>query len=594
MDPLVNRMRTRLPLSTGRRWKEPGLSRSLPLAVLVLTFALSGVLAYQAQDAARSHRAASEGTLRDYGAFASWELERRLGETTKQTLSAALARGLPPQLTPADRNPESAVSDLVRWTEPALVRCGCSGATHDYFYLNLTDGRFAVASSRLSAAQLGWVREQASKLRVPPPPAREVTIRHGKGRVTRQISSDGEGITRVPVPGQPSKSLLYRIATTEEGEPSGVYGFVLDLPEFTRSVITGILEGDPLLPPTLTDGEPNQALLAVAVSSPSGEPIFRSRGILSPTTVAVDTVGEDFGRLVLRVGVRPEIADRLVIGGLPRSRLPLLVGILFLTLLLGVIALVQMRRQQELTRMRSEFVSGVSHELRTPLAQIRLFADLLRSGRLPEPQRARSIHIISDEARRLSYLVENVLRFAGAGRRPAPVAPAPTDVDRVVRETVESFAPLASSRGASLRLAGEPGVYAAVDADAIRQAVLNLLDNAVKYGPEGQHVEVGVERLGAEVRIRVDDEGPGIPAADRDRIWRPYHRLSRAVEAATGGSGIGLAVVRDVAALHGGATSVEDAPGGGARFVISLPALPAGAEGDAVPTGSDRAAGGIA
>lgn len=591
----MNRMRTRLRPSTGRRRNDPGLSRSLPLVVLVLTFALSGVLAYQAQDAARSHRAASEGTLRDYGAFASWELGRRIVESAKQTLSATLTRGLPSALTPADRDPESAVSDFVLWTEPALAWCACSGAIHDYFYLSLADGRIAVSGSRLSAADREWIREQAAAKRRPPPrPAREVTIRHGTRQATRQVNSEGNGITSVPVPGQPSKSLLYGVATTEEGVPSAVYGFVLDLPEFTRTVITGILAGDPLLPPTLTDGAPNEAVLAVAVSSPSGEPIFRSRGTLDPATLVVDTVGGDFGRLVLRVGVRPEIADRLVIGGLPRSRLPLLAGVLLLTLVLGVTALVQMRRQQELSRMRSDFVSGVSHELRTPLAQIRLFADLLQSGRLPEPQRARSIHIIADEARRLSYLVENLLRFARSERAAVPVAPAPADVVRVVRETVESFAPLASARGASLRLAGAPGVYAAVDADAIRQAVLNLLDNAVKYGPTGQRVEVAVERRGAEVRIRVDDEGPGIPAADRGRIWRPYHRLSREAENASGGSGIGLAVVQDVAAAHGGAASVEDAPGRGARFVISLPALPAGVEEAAAPSTLEPAAGGAA
>ncbi|MEW5926793.1 MAG: HAMP domain-containing sensor histidine kinase [Gemmatimonadota bacterium] len=587
-------MRNRLRPSRGRHRTDPGFSRSLPLVVLVLTFALSGVLAYQAQDAARSHRAASEGTLRDYGAFASWELGRRIVESAKQTLSATLARGLPSTLTPADRDPESAVSDFVRWTEPALEWCGCSGAIHDYFYLNLADGRIAVSGSRLSAADRAWIREQAAKRRPPPPAAREVTIRHGEQRATRQVSEEGDGITSVPVPGRPSKSLLYAVATTEEGTPSAVYGYVLDLPEFTRTTLTGILAGDPLLPPTLTDGAPNEAVLAVAASSPSGEPIFRSRGALDPRTLAVDTVGGDFGRLVLRVGVRPEIADRLVIGGLPRSRLPLLAGVLLLTLVLGVTALVQMRRQQELSRMRSDFVSGVSHELRTPLAQIRLFADLLLSGRLPEPQRARSIHIIGDEARRLSYLVENVLRFARSERAAAPVSPAPADVARVVRETVESFAPLASARGATLRVAGPPGVYAAVDADALRQAVLNLLDNAVKYGPAGQRVEVAVERLGAEVRIRVDDEGPGIPAADRERVWRPYHRLSREAETASGGSGIGLAVVQDVAAAHGGAASVEDAPGGGARFVISLPALPAGVGEAAAPSRLEPAAGGAA
>ncbi|MBV9774199.1 MAG: HAMP domain-containing histidine kinase [Gemmatimonadetes bacterium] len=587
-------MRTRLPPYTGRHWKEPGFSRSLPLAVLVLTLALSGVLAYQAQDAARSHRAASENTLRDYGAFASWELGRRIEESARQTLSGALTRGIPSQLTPVGKDAEAAVSDYLRWTGPAMERCRCPGATHDFFYLNVSDGRLAVRESRLTPADREWIREQVSARRsAPAPRAREVRIRGGGSRVVRRIV-ETQPVAWVSLPGRPSKSLLYTTATDEDGVTSGVYGLVLDLPEFTRSVIGGILAETPLLPPTLTHGAPNEAVLAIAVSSLSGEPIFRSRGVLNPTTMVVDTVGGDFGRLVIRVGVRPEMADGLLIGGLPRSRLPLLLGVLCLTLVLGVVALVQLRRQQELARMRSGFVSGVSHELRTPLAQIRLFADLLDSGRLREPERARSVRIISDEARRLSYLVENVLRFARSEQGAGQVAPAPADVAEVVRETVESFAPLAAARGAALELTAGAGAYASVDPDAMRQVLLNLLDNAVKYGPDGQRVRIGVERRDAQVRIMVDDEGPGIPEADREQVWHSFKRLSREAEAATGGSGIGLAVVRDLVAMHGGAASVEDAPGGGARFVVSLPALPAAAEYEDAPARLEAVRGGAA
>lgn len=584
-----------LPTPTGRRWREIGASRSLPLVALVLTLVLSGVLAYQAQDAARSHRTAIEGTLRDYGAFASWELGRRIEEEARRTLSRSLTRGFPPRVAPAVRDPESALSDFVRWTGPVFEMCGCPGAIHDFFFLDLSDGRLAVQGEELTAADREWIRAQLStRRRAPLPRPREVTIRRPGGRSIRRILSQGEPITSLPLPGRASRSLLYVTASAEDGAPSGAYGFVLDLPSFARSVIGGILADTPLLPPTLTGGAPNQEVLAIVVSAPSGEPIFRSRGTLDPSTTVVDTVGGDFGRLVVRVSVRPEVADRLVIGGLPRSRLPLLVGVLLVTLLLGVVALVQIRRQQELARLRSGFVSGVSHELRTPLAQIRLFADLLESGRLGEPLRTRSVRIISDEARRLSYLVENVLRFARSERGPDRIAPRPADVAGVVRETVESFAPLAAARGATLHLEEEPGARGAVDPDALRQVVLNLLDNAVKYGPAGQWIRVGVERAGTRVRIVVDDQGPGIPEADRERVWQPYYRLSRELEGETGGSGIGLAVVRDLVALHDGAASVEDAPGGGARFVVSLPALEADAEDGGGPGPAEGARRGVA
>jgi signal transduction histidine kinase len=98
-----------------------------------------------------------------------------------------------------------------------------------------------------------------------------------------------------------------------------------------------------------------------------------------------------------------------------------------------------------------------------------------------------------------------------------------------------------------------------------------LLDNAVKYGPAGQTILVTSEIVGDRARISVEDQGPGIPHSDRMRVWEPYVRLNRDVESATGGSGIGLSVVRELVTLHGGRTRAEGAPSGGARVVIELP-----------------------
>jgi signal transduction histidine kinase len=114
-------------------------------------------------------------------------------------------------------------------------------------------------------------------------------------------------------------------------------------------------------------------------------------------------------------------------------------------------------------------------------------------------------------------------------------------------------------------------VTALVDAGALRQIVLNLLDNAIKFGPRGQTVRLIVERADMRARVIVEDEGPGIPLSDRERIWTPYVRLRREHSAASVGSGIGLAVVRELAELHGGTALVEESSTGGARFVIEMP-----------------------
>jgi signal transduction histidine kinase len=115
-------------------------------------------------------------------------------------------------------------------------------------------------------------------------------------------------------------------------------------------------------------------------------------------------------------------------------------------------------------------------------------------------------------------------------------------------------------------------VHAVADPSALRQMVLNLLDNAVKYGPASQTVTIGTSLNGDRARLWVDDQGEGIPTRERERVWSSFYRLDRHANSSVAGSGIGLYVVRELARLHGGDAWVEDAPGGGARIVIELPA----------------------
>jgi signal transduction histidine kinase len=111
--------------------------------------------------------------------------------------------------------------------------------------------------------------------------------------------------------------------------------------------------------------------------------------------------------------------------------------------------------------------------------------------------------------------------------------------------------------------------------DAITRIVVNLLDNAVKYGPPGQTVRVGIDRVDGAARLTVSDQGPGVPPGDREQVWKPYRRLERDVKARLPGTGIGLSVVAELASLHEGRAWVEDAKGGGAEFVVELPLAPA-------------------
>jgi signal transduction histidine kinase len=244
------------------------------------------------------------------------------------------------------------------------------------------------------------------------------------------------------------------------------------------------------------------------------------------------------------------------------------VAVSFLGLLLY-----QFRRQEELARLRDDFVSGVSHELRTPLAQIRLLAELLRLGKLPtEEQKDRSLGIIDEEARRLSFLVDSILSFTHS--KPGGLSPVSTDVAVEIDEIVSGFEPLAQARGVRLATRLDSGIVADIDRGALRQVLLNLLDNAVRYGPPGQTVTITTSSAGDTWTLEVADEGPGIPADERERIFAPYYRMKRDAGGAVGGTGIGLAVVHRLVKEHGGRVHVVHANGNGgtgARFVVALP-----------------------
>jgi len=212
--------------------------------------------------------------------------------------------------------------------------------------------------------------------------------------------------------------------------------------------------------------------------------------------------------------------------------------------------------------------------LRTPLAQVRMFAETLRLGRVrSEGERVRSLEIIDQEARRLTHLVENILLFSRAERQLVRLAPRPCRLAGEVREALLSFAPIATARQIRVVQTLDDAACATVDVEAFRQIVLNLVDNAIKYSPTNGTVWVALGVRGDVVRLDVEDEGLGIPPGDVERVWTPFFRLERDVKSAVAGSGIGLAVVRDLVQRHGGRTGVErrGRDEQGSRFFVELP-----------------------
>ncbi|HWD92730.1 MAG TPA: ATP-binding protein [Verrucomicrobiae bacterium] len=242
-------------------------------------------------------------------------------------------------------------------------------------------------------------------------------------------------------------------------------------------------------------------------------------------------------------------------------------------------------RQLRLAEMKSNFVSSVSHELRAPIASVRLLAESLERGKVNEPQKQNEyFRFIVQECRRLSSLIENVLDFSRIEQGRKQYEFEPTDFFALTRETVKLMEPYAEEKGVRLEFTAKLETQPAapeggeggnpeleIDGRAIQQALVNLIDNAIKHSPKGSTVQVGAEFDAGWTRLFVEDTGPGIPPAEQEKIFERFYRLGSELRRETQGVGIGLSIVRHIVEAHGGRVTVRSNVGQGSRFTIELP-----------------------
>ena len=231
------------------------------------------------------------------------------------------------------------------------------------------------------------------------------------------------------------------------------------------------------------------------------------------------------------------------------------------------------RREVHLARLKSDFVANVSHELKTPLALIRLFAETLELGRVPSEEKAQLYYrVINKESHRLTQLINNILDFSRieAGRKEYRFAP--TDVARVVREVIESYRFQIEQQGFELALdVAEDIPVVPADEEALGQAILNLVNNAIKYSRDTKSIRIDVRREGPKVLVSVTDRGIGIPRGEHKKIFEKFYRGEDSLVHETKGSGLGLSLVQHIMDAHGGSVEVESAPGKGSTFTLVLP-----------------------
>jgi signal transduction histidine kinase len=230
------------------------------------------------------------------------------------------------------------------------------------------------------------------------------------------------------------------------------------------------------------------------------------------------------------------------------------------------------RREAVVARLQSDFVAAVSHEFRSPLTTVRQLSEMLEMDQVPSEERRRKYyHVLAGEARRLQRLVETLLNFGKMEAGAQEYHFQQVDVRELVSRAVREAALREDQASNRVKLSGpEAGIHLVGDADALTMALRNLLDNALKYSPASENVDVKWECVAGRVAISVVDRGLGIPRDEHEAIFQKFVRGRSSLQASIKGTGVGLAMVRHILSAHGGEVRLQSELGCGSTFTLVL------------------------
>lgn len=355
-----------------------------------------------------------------------------------------------------------------------------------------------------------------------------------------------------------------------------VFGLVLN-PSVFEGLIATIYTNHTLLPSILAESDAIRPFVHLQIKDAADNIVFATPNYRYNITTAHQIISGDYAGLFAGYSINATIdrqAARLfAFGAHPRDDLSGIAILLLLTLVLGFAALLLLRRERKLMVMRNDFVARVSHELRTPLTQIRMYAESLLFKRLPQQaDQIRALQVIQRETTRLGHLVENILRFSGSNGQKKLSEHQPYPLQKLLIQLQDDFTPMLTAKQATLKINCDGKVTCQCHKESVLQILGNLLDNALKYGPDKQTINLHVSENDNQVRICLDDQSPGIPSRYHQRVFEPYFRLESEQQRAIAGTGIGLSVASELAGQMGGSIKVESLIEGGNRFCLTLPA----------------------
>ena len=357
--------------------------------------------------------------------------------------------------------------------------------------------------------------------------------------------------------GQPTLIAFCSLGSNDDGRARTV-GYAVQVDGITALLATVVRSVD--IAPGVTVAATAPEVVRGDQATPVAEPLARVP--LFPTTSGwmvsmSDARGRSIGAIVAR----------------ERSTYSALVSGMLVVMVVGVVLIARASaRAAELSRLKSAFVANVSHELKTPLALIRMYGETLESGIVSEEDKRREFSgIIRRESERLTHLIDNVLDLGRieAGSKRYTVAQA--DLAATVRDALDAYRPLFERLGfhIDVTLPDRP-IELLMDRGAIIQALVNLLQNVIKYAGDGGYVAITVQATDEWARVSVADHGIGIASADLARVFEPYYR-SASAGVRSSGSGLGLSIVKHALDAHGGRVEVVSTPGTGSVFTIVLP-----------------------
>jgi len=564
-------------------------------ALIALTIVFGILLTIASWETVRAERKRVALATCFFAADASRVLQARSHaylETAADPIFAAVGGTAPVPLDAPLPHPQAMLAAAV-----AVSRCHCVPElpSHTYFRFDVaaSDGdlsKLAIASRIDSVAPVGLESDT-------------IGLRTAIGRMLTTIRTGA--VIAVPVTRTDQATDTLRMVAVvsakfgDDGRVRAVYGLTISPVDFATRVVAPVFDQVPLFSWRLSDTNRlrNRDLAYLTVADYSITTLYHTGPIADTSTgegcMGMAPVEQTLANVMLHIVPPAPVYSRWTSRNMAVSRLPFLALLLVGLVASGAAAAMAAKRQADLAKLRSNFVTSISHEVRTPLAQIMLASEALSLGRTrSQHEREEAADTIVRETHRLVGLVDNVLQFSRVEHYNIKVHLEPIDVHELVTGFLEDMEPIIRGARVTVTNTVPCDLTSMLDPGAFRQVLYNLVDNAIKYGPVGQHITIAASILAGtpdRVRVWVQDEGSGVTADEATAIFEPFVRLERDRRSVVAGSGLGLAVVRHLVEAHGGRVWVEPAPGGGgSRFVVEVALA---SEGDAARAPGDAARG---